>query len=78
MNTKVTIVLKEYDKIKKFINEVVKFDSDVDLVKGSYTVDSKSIMGIFTVDLSEPVDVVIHSDNEEEVKRFNEVMKEFI
>ena len=78
MNTKVTIVLKEYDKIKKFINEVVKFDSDVDLVKGSYTVDSKSIMGIFTVDLSEPVDVVIHSDNEEEVKKFNEVMKEFI
>ena len=74
---KVTVILNDFTKIKKFSNEVIKFQCDIDLVKGRYVIDAKSTMGIFTLDLSMPVDVVIHSDNDEEIKRFNMVMEDF-
>lgn len=76
MNTKITVVLNDFNIIKKFSSEISKFESDIDLVKGRYVIDAKSTIGIFTLDLSMPVDVVIHSDNEDEIKRFNEVMEE--
>ena len=78
MITKITVTLNDFSKIKKFSSDVVKFESDIDLVKGRYIIDAKSTIGIFTLDLSSPVDVVIHSDDEDEIKRFNEVMEAFI
>ena len=78
MRTKITITLNDFIRIKNFSSEVVKFESDIDLVKGRYIIDAKSTIGIFTLDLSAPVDVIIHSDNEDEIKRFNEVMEAFI
>ena len=78
MRTKITVTLNDFIKIKNFSSEVVKFESDIDLVKGRYIIDAKSTIGIFTLDLSSPVDVVIHSDDEDEIRRFNEVMEEFI
>ena len=78
MRTKITITLNDFIRIKNFSSEVVKFESDIDLVKGRYIIDAKSTIGIFTLDLSSPVDVIIHSDNEDEIKRFNGVMQAFI
>lgn len=78
MKTKITVLLNDFSKIKKFCREVVDFESDIDLIKGRYVIDAKSTIGIFTLDLSSPVDVIIHSDNKDEIKRFNEVMEEFI
>ena len=78
MRTKITITLNDFIRIKNFSSEVVKFESDIDLVKGRYIIDAKSTIGIFTLDLSSPVDVVIHSDDEDEIRRFNEVMEEFV
>ena len=78
MRTKITITLNDFIRIKNFSSEVVKFESDIDLVKGRYIIDAKSTIGIFTLDLSSPVDVIIHSDNEDEIKRFNEVMEAFV
>ena len=78
MRTKITITLNDFIRIKNFSSEVVKFESDIDLIKGRYIIDAKSTIGIFTLDLSSPVDVVIHSDDEDEIKRFNEVMEAFI
>ena len=72
-----TVVLNEISTIKKFNNEVEKFESDIDLIKGRYVIDAKSLIGLFTLDLSTPVDIVIHSENEDEIKRFYEAMKEF-
>lgn len=77
METKIRVLLNDFSKIKKFSSEVCKFESDVDLIKNRYVIDAKSTIGIFTLDLSAPVDVKIHSDNEEEIKRFNEAMEEF-
>ena len=78
MRTKITVTLNDFIKIKNFSSEVGKFESDIDLVKGRYIIDAKSTIGIFTLDLSAPVDVVIHSNDEDEVRRFNEVMEEFV
>ena len=77
MRTKITVTLNDFIRIKNFSSEVVKFESDIDLVKGRYIIDAKSTIGIFTLDLSSPVDVVIHSDDEDEIRRFNEVMEKY-
>ena len=58
----VKISLNSIDKVKAFVNEVTKFDSDSDLVSGRYVIDAKSIMGIFSLDLSKPIDLNIHND----------------
>lgn len=64
------IRLNMVNDVKAFIEEVTKIDADVDLQKNRYVVDAKSIMGVFTLDLSEPVKVVIHSDDESLIKPF--------
>ena len=47
----VKISLNSIDKVKSFVNDLTKFDSDFDLVSGRYVIDAKSIMGIFSLDL---------------------------
>jgi len=59
----VKISLNSIDKVKAFINEVTKYDAEFDLVSGRYVIDAKSIMGIFSLDLSKPIDLNIHSEN---------------
>ncbi len=67
----VRISLNSIDKVKSFVNELVKFsDVDFDLVSGRYVIDAKSIMGIFSLDLSKPIDLNIHAD----ASRMDEIM----
>lgn len=62
----VRISLNSIDKVKSFVNELVHYsDVDFDLVSGRYVIDAKSIMGIFSLDLSKPIDLNIHADDEE-------------
>ena len=61
----VKISLNSIDKVKAFVNEVTKFDSDFDLVSGRYVIDAKSIMGIFSLDLSKPITIQIHGEKPE-------------
>ena len=58
----IKISLNSIDKVKSFVNDITKFDSDFDLVAGRYVIDAKSIMGIFSLDLSKPIDLNIHAD----------------
>ncbi len=58
----VQISLNSIDKVKSFVNDISKFDFDFDLVSGRYVIDAKSIMGIFSLDLSKPIDLNIHTD----------------
>ena len=60
----VQISLNSIDKVKSFVNDITKFDVDIDLVSGRYVIDAKSIMGIFSLDLSKPIELNIHADNE--------------
>lgn len=59
----VKISLNTIDKVKAFVNEISKFDTDFDLVSGRYVIDAKSIMGIFSLDLSKPIDLSIHAND---------------
>ena len=58
----VHISLNSIDKVKALVNEITKFDNDFDLVSGRYVIDAKSIMGIFSLDLSKPIELNIHSE----------------
>ena len=56
--------LNSFDYVQCFVNEITKYDNDFDLVSGRYVIDAKSIMGIFSLDLSKPIDLNIHADGE--------------
>ena len=56
------ISLNSIDKVKSFVNDISKFNFDFDLVSGRYVIDAKSIMGIFSLDLSKPIDLNIHAE----------------
>ena len=58
----VQISLNSIDKVKSFVNTITKYDNDFDLVSGRYVIDAKSIMGIFSLDLSKPIDLNIHAE----------------
>ena len=60
----VRILLNSIDKVKTLVNELGKYDSDFDLTSGRYVIDAKSIMGIFSLDLSRPLDLYIHEDKD--------------
>lgn len=61
--------------VKNFVNIVNLFDYDIDLVSGRYVVDAKSIMGIFSLELSKPIIARVYSENTEE---FEEKLEAFI
>ena len=62
----VKISLNSIDKVKSCVNDLTKFDTDFDLISGRYVIDAKSIMGIFSLDLSKPIDLHIHAEGDAE------------
>ena len=70
------ILLSSINDIKAFVNIVNKYEFDVDLTSGRYVVDAKSIMGIFSLDLSKPIKVDVHAD--EEAQNFLDEIKAYI
>jgi len=69
------ISLKSITDVKDFVNIVNRYDFDVDLASGRYVVDAKSIMGIFSLDLSKPIKVEVQS---EDCAKFCEELKSFV
>ncbi|MBE5897296.1 MAG: HPr family phosphocarrier protein [Lachnospiraceae bacterium] len=61
---KVQISLNSIDKVKSFVNTISQYDFDFDLISGRYVIDAKSIMGIFSLDLSKPIDLSIYTDDD--------------
>ena len=61
--TAVKISLNSIDKVKAFVNDVTNFNTDFDLVSGRYVIDAKSIMGIFSLDISKPIELNIHAES---------------
>lgn len=72
---RVKVNLNTITKIKKFVNVISKYEYDLDLVSGRYIVDAKSIMGIFSLDLSQPIEMVIHSDEEAVLRELDEFIE---
>lgn len=68
---KAFVNLTKIEDVKKFYSNVEKMDFDVDLASGRYIIDAKSIMGIFSLDLSKKIQLIAHTDDEEV---FNELL----
>ena len=62
----ISIKLSTIEDVRKFVETVTSYDMDIDLASGRYTVDAKSIMGIFSLDLSKPIDLNIHAEDDAE------------
>ena len=75
----VTISLTQVSQVQNFVNLVNQFPYDVDMVSGRYTVNAKSMLGIYSLYLSKPLQVLIYSDDCEELKntleRFSETQQ---
>lgn len=71
----VTIQLNTVSDVKKFVSYAEGCPFDIDLLSGRYAVNGKSIMGILSLDLGQPIQVNIH-DNEP--KDFLDKVKNFI
>ena len=69
------IKLNTIQDVKKLVNAVCAFDGDIDLKSGRYVVDAKSIMGIFSLDLLNPIEMTVHCDDCDAIV---ETLKEFI
>ncbi len=74
---KFNVSLSSINEVKNFVNAACKQMCDIDLISGRYVIDAKSIMGIFSIDLSKPVTVTVNG-TEEEYKAFREAVKNII
>ena len=72
----VQISLNSIGKVKSFVNAINQFEYDLDLISGRYVIDAKSIMGIFSLDLSKPIDLSIHT--EENLDDIMDVLKPYL
>ena len=59
----VNIKLSLAENVKSFVNIVNRYPYDVDLRAGRHVVDAKSILGIFSLDLSKPITLEVYSDH---------------
>ena len=79
MNTRTfKINLNTIDRVKKFVDIVSKIDGTLDLVSGRYRVDAKSIMGIFSLDLSKDLDLVVHYEDEKLIPKIENNILDFL
>lgn len=68
------VLINSIDDVKNFVNIVNRYSCDIDLVSGRYVVDAKSIMGIFSLDLTKSIKVEVHSDD----KQISEDLKPYV
>ena len=73
-----TVNLNTIDKVKAFCAVTTTFDGDVTLHSGKYIIDGKSIMGIFSLDLSKPIDIIVTTDNPSSFNTFMPELTKFL
>lgn len=72
------ILVGTIDNAKKLCNICTHSEYDIDLVSGRYVIDAKSIMGIFSIDLSKVVEIHIHTEDEEAANNFFELLGKMV
>lgn len=77
MDKTIRIILNDINKIKQFVEDASSFASNIDIHKHHYVVDGKSLMGIISIDPSEPIDITINAIDSEEEIRFEEVFNKY-
>ncbi len=64
-----TIILKDFEAVKKFVDIANEKPYDIELLSGKYVVNAKSIMGVFSLDLTKPIVMAAHTDSHAELLR---------
>ena len=77
MKTKILVNLNTIEKIVRFSKVVITFDSDIDIYQNSRRYNAKSILALFSLNMIKPHYIEIHSDDEDEIRRFNEIAEEY-
>lgn len=77
MKTKM-IMLRSIDDVKRFVNAAAMLNCEADLSSGRYVVDAKSIMGIFSLDLSKPIKLELHCNNDDCCTGFMDKIAPFV
>ena len=75
---KKTIKFNTIEDVKYFCNTASHCDFNMDLVRGRYVVDGKSLMGILSLSLDKQVNLEIHVDTEDECKNFLQKINNFL
>ena len=78
MNNDVNISINTIDKVRKFSATIYSVSADVDIISGRYTIDAKSIIGIFSLDITQPLTLHIHAATKKEYDEVIERIKDFI
>ena len=60
-----TIKLSAVAEVQKFVSSISRFDNDFDLIQGKYVVDAKSILGVFSLGLQNPLELQVYAPTEE-------------
>lgn len=72
------VSLESVDKVKNFVQIIGKFNIDIDLRSDRYIIDAKSIMGVFSLDLSKILNLDVHTDDDVELNKLRDALKDFI
>lgn len=72
------IMLASVNDVKEFVSAVTLANCDVDIAADRYVIDAKSIMGIFSLDLSKPLELRINSSDANEVDGIRKKIAKFI
>lgn len=72
------IRLKTIDSVKDFVSAMSKLESEIDLISGRYVINAKSIMGIFSLDLTKDIEVKTSEMDKEELEKFNNLIRPYL
>ena len=64
---KMTIRLKSTEEVREFVKEVMMLQNDYVLISGKYVTDAKSILGIYSLNLSKPLELVMRGERMEDL-----------
>lgn len=76
--TSFKVSVNTLDKVKRFVNLTNQCDVDMDIVSGTLLIDAKSIMGIFSMDLTRSMILQIHESDEDKLEKYKIMFEEFI
>ncbi len=78
MGRNIKIKLKSMEQVQRFVNLNQRFDLNFDITSGRRAVDGKSFLGVASLDLSMPLDVMIIGESDSEIKEYIKQAKAYI
>ena len=72
------VLLNSVNKVNKFTKIVDNIEEDIDIKGGRYIVNAKSILGIFSLNLAEPLELIIHTEDEDLINQIKDLLVDYI